>query len=258
MILAWTGRLEEGRVQVQALRQHCLERGAERDMMAVAGFLALIDVWRGEFTDAIQNVTDAVEYAEQLGGEDILIIPLTIRALVNAYVGRVRETRADADAVIEGAQRCESARMAEWPTQTLSFLEVSLENYQAALTMLEPLLAEFNPMHGVELMLTWHFPDAVEAMVGLGRLDEAVPLIEVLEQNGARLKRSWLLAVGARDPQHVAGRPRRPRRCRADGAPGHDRSPVTTNAVRTGPNSTTARAATTSPRQPRNCDGDIT
>ena len=35
-------------------------------------------------------------------------------------------------------------------------------------------------------------------MVALGRLDEAVPLIERLERNGARLSRSWLLAVGAR------------------------------------------------------------
>ncbi|OBA82119.1 hypothetical protein A9W99_12005 [Mycobacterium sp. 1164966.3] len=198
MILAWTGRLDEGRVLVQDLGKHCLERGAERDMMAVSGFLALIDVWRGEFTSAIQNASEAVEYAEQLGGEDILIIPLTIRALVNAYVGQVRDARADADAVIARAQRCESARMAEWPTQTLGFLEVSLENYQAALTVLEPLLANFNPAHGVELMVTWQLPDAIEAMVGLGRLDEAVPLIEVLEQNGLRLNRSWLLAVGAR------------------------------------------------------------
>src|SRR5581483_8920522 len=39
---------------------------------------------------------------------------------------------------------------------------------------------------------------AIEAMVGLGRLDDAVPLIEVLEQNGLRLNRSWLLAAGAR------------------------------------------------------------
>jgi len=41
-------------------------------------------------------------------------------------------------------------------------------------------------------------PDAVEAMVGLGRHADAVPLIEELEQNGARLGRSWMLAVGAR------------------------------------------------------------
>ena len=103
-------------------------------MMAVAGFLALIDIWRGEFGEATQNAEDAVERAEQIGGSDILIIPLTIRAVVNAYTGRLSEARADAEAMIEGAQRCDSPRMAEWPTKTLGFLEVSSATHGGALT----------------------------------------------------------------------------------------------------------------------------
>ena len=43
-----------------------------------------------------------------------------------------------------------------------------------------------------------YMPDAVEAMVALGRLDEAVPLVEALELHGAALDRPWMLAVGAR------------------------------------------------------------
>jgi tetratricopeptide (TPR) repeat protein/predicted Ser/Thr protein kinase len=195
---AWIGRLEEAHTRMEALRCHFLERGAERDMMAVAGFCALIDVWRGEFGEATKNAEDAVERAEQLGGDDILIIPLTIRAVVAAYSGRMSDARADAAAVIEGARQCESPRMAEWPTKTMGFLEVSLGNYTGALATLEPLLTSFDTMPGTEMMITWYIPDAAEAMVALGRLDEAVPLIESLERNGARLNRSWLLAVGAR------------------------------------------------------------
>jgi DNA-binding CsgD family transcriptional regulator len=41
-------------------------------------------------------------------------------------------------------------------------------------------------------------PDAVEAMLSLGRTAEAEPLIEALERNGRRLDRPWMLAVGAR------------------------------------------------------------
>jgi DNA-binding CsgD family transcriptional regulator len=47
-------------------------------------------------------------------------------------------------------------------------------------------------------MIATFIPDAVEAMVAVGRHADAVPLIEELEQNGARLRRSWMLAVGAR------------------------------------------------------------
>ncbi len=198
LVLAWIGQLQEAYDRMQALRLHFGERGAERDLMAVAGFLALIDVWRGEFCEATQNAEDAVERAEQIGGSDILIIPLTIRAVVNAYAGRLSDARADAAAVIEGARQCDSPRMAEWPTKTLGFVEVSLGNHVGALTTLEPLLRSFDALPGSEMMIAWHLPDAIEAMVALGRLDEAVPLIESLERNGARLNRSWLLAVGAR------------------------------------------------------------
>jgi hypothetical protein len=41
-------------------------------------------------------------------------------------------------------------------------------------------------------------PDAAEALVQIGRLDEAGEIIARLEANGARLDRAWMLAVGAR------------------------------------------------------------
>src|SRR5206468_6046335 len=43
-----------------------------------------------------------------------------------------------------------------------------------------------------------YIPDAVEAMISLGRSGEAEPLIERLERNGRTLDRPWMLAVGAR------------------------------------------------------------
>jgi hypothetical protein len=53
-------------------------------------------------------------------------------------------------------------------------------------------------MPAAEIMHAWYLPDAVEAMVALDLLDDAVPLIDLLERNGTRLNRSWLIAVGAR------------------------------------------------------------
>ena len=47
-------------------------------------------------------------------------------------------------------------------------------------------------MHG------WFLPDAAEAMVALGRLDEADNVITLLETHGRRLDRAWMLATGAR------------------------------------------------------------
>ena len=41
-------------------------------------------------------------------------------------------------------------------------------------------------------------PDAIEAMIQLGRLDEAESLIELFEANGRRLDRAWMSAAGGR------------------------------------------------------------
>jgi DNA-binding CsgD family transcriptional regulator len=198
LILACTGRLEEARAHMHTMRQHCVERGAEGDIVAIAGYSTWVDIWQGRFSDAADAANDAVERAEQLGGDHVLVIPLSVRAAVAAYTGRERDARADAhDAVT--AQRGGSPRLpGYWPTMTLGFLEVSLGRYAEALTTLQPVLSVFNTIPGTEILSAWYIPDAVEAMVALGRFEDAEPLIEALERNGSRLDRAWMLAVGAR------------------------------------------------------------
>jgi DNA-binding CsgD family transcriptional regulator len=60
------------------------------------------------------------------------------------------------------------------------------------------MLDVFDSLPSSEIMTATFIPDAVEAMVGVGRHADAVPLIEELERNGARLGGCWMLAVGAR------------------------------------------------------------
>jgi DNA-binding CsgD family transcriptional regulator len=197
--LACTGRLEEARTQMQTVRQRCVERGAERDIVAVAGYSTWIEIWQGRFTHAADVANDAVERAEQLGGDHVLVIPLSVRAALAAYTGRERDARADAHEAMKTAQRSGPTRLpGYWPTMTLGFLEVSLGRYAEALTTLRPVVSMFDTIPCTEIITTWCIPDAVEAMVALGHLGEAEPLIEALERNGRRCDRPWMLAVGAR------------------------------------------------------------
>jgi DNA-binding CsgD family transcriptional regulator len=178
------------------VRDRCVERGAENDMMAVTACSTLIEMWRGNFGEAATLAEDTMERAEQVGGSRT--IALIVRAAVNAYIGRERDARADAEAALTIARECGSPRLAEWPTMSLGFLEVSLGNYAQALTTLQPMVDVFDSLPGSEIMNATFIPDAVEAMVAMGRHADAVPLIEELEQNGNRLGRSWMLALGAR------------------------------------------------------------
>ncbi|PRC59266.1 hypothetical protein C6A85_24310, partial [Mycobacterium sp. ITM-2017-0098] len=85
--LAWTGRLDAAAEQMLAVRRNCEERGADRNMMAVASYSGLIELGRGNLSAAEAFADEGVERAQQLGGEHVDIIPVTVRCVVAAYQG---------------------------------------------------------------------------------------------------------------------------------------------------------------------------
>ena len=198
MVSAWTGDLAVARRQLLAVRQRCLQRGDDRNMMGVAAYHALIDMWSGNLGEATSSAQEAVERAQQLGGSHVEVIPLTVRAAVAAYQGHESAARADCGAVMQAVAESGAARMADWPRMTLGFLEVSRGDYAEAASALQPLVDRLPQVPGIELMHGWFLPDAAEAMVALGRLDDAEDVITLLETHGRRLDRAWMLATGAR------------------------------------------------------------
>jgi DNA-binding CsgD family transcriptional regulator len=198
VLLSWTGRLQESAEQISAVRRRCMDRGAETDLIYVAYYTTLNDVWLGRYADAASVADETVERAQQLGGDHLQILAMTVQAVVNAHTGREAETRTAAVAAVELAHRCGSPRLADWASMSLGFLELSLGNYAEALVSLEPLIARFDQVPGTEIVTSGYVPDAVEALVSLGRHTEAEPMIDALEANGRFLDRPWMLAAGAR------------------------------------------------------------
>lgn len=198
LAMSWTGRLDRAHRELTAVRGACLERGAESDMMAIAGFLAINHLWSGRLADAEAEAAEAVERAEQLGGDDVLIIPMTVRGAIAAYAGRIDDARADARWVLDAVRNRNASHIADWPGMTLCFLEESLGNHREALAALDDSFLTSGRTPTTELMYAWHLPDVIEAMVGVGRLDDAESLTAALERNGTEHGRRWMRAVGAR------------------------------------------------------------
>jgi DNA-binding CsgD family transcriptional regulator len=200
VLLAGMGRLDEGRRELRAIRRRYIERGADGEWMMGAFHSALIEIWRADFAEASLIGEDAMVRARQLDGDLPLAVALMMQASVAAHAGDEQAARRDAAAALAALQRCDSpALVTVWPTTTLGFLEVSLGNYQAAVDVLEPLLSAVDKApRATEIFVTPFVPDAAEALIQLGRLDEAHSLIGALEGNGARLDRPWMLAAGAR------------------------------------------------------------
>jgi DNA-binding CsgD family transcriptional regulator len=174
LLLAWTGRLDEARDRLLSLRRGCLDRGEESDLMFTAFHLVVVECWRGHLADARLIAEDTLERALHLGTDLPLAIALSTQASVAAYTGQPDQARQAARKALDIFMRGSCLAVTVWPMVTLGFLDVSLGDY-----------APFAP-------------DAVEALIGVGRLDEAATLVDQLESNGRRLDRAWALALGAR------------------------------------------------------------
>jgi DNA-binding CsgD family transcriptional regulator len=194
LILAMTGRLDEAEAQLAEVAERCSQRGAEHDLMAVTGYRTLVAIWRARFDDADRHAADMMERAEQLGGS--MVIANSIRAAAAGYRGDEDTARTYAQTAL--AQGAGYPPLTVWASATLAFLEVSLGNYEQAVLAAEPLIELYRPFVGTELMSCCFMPDAAESLIALGRLDDAEPLIEAFERNGALLDRPWLLAIGSR------------------------------------------------------------
>lgn len=199
IVRSCTGELEWAHRELTSLRRRCIENGQDGELMLVALHGGLVEIWRGQFAAAALIAEDTMQLAQQLGGDLPLSVALTLRALLGAYLGRVDEVRADVDEARAANLRCGSDRLGELPATALGFLEVSLGNYGAALDAVAPLMSKVvAEPNATEIIAASFIPDAVEAMVALGRLESAEKLVSALLRNGERLQRDWMLAVGGR------------------------------------------------------------
>lgn len=199
LLLSWSGRLAEAHDRLEAIRRRCVEKGEEGEHIFIAQHVVLTAIWRGDFVEAELVAEDMMEQARQLGGDTPLLLATSKRAQLAAYAGREADCRRAVGEAIDIGRRTGSFRLSERVLSALAFLEVSLGNYDAAITTMQPLLSTFDPASSpTELPNASFVPEAIEALVQLGRLAEAEPLIDALERNGRRLDRAWMLAVGTR------------------------------------------------------------
>lgn len=80
----------------------------------------------------------------------------------------------------------------------LGFVDLSLGDLDGAHEQLGPLAELVRGTNVEEPTVFRFFPDEVEALVALGRPEEAEPLVGWLEERGRTLDRPWALATGAR------------------------------------------------------------
>ena len=237
LLLGWTGQLDRAHDQMRSIRRECIERGDEGDLIFIGFHTVVHAIWRGDLTEAALVAEDTMERAVQLGGDFPAFIGLTVRAAVAAYAGREGDARRNLAEALAAGQRSSAHTLMHWTIGLSGFLDVSLDNHQAALTTLQPLMSALEAApDSTEIISASFVPDAVEALIHVGRIAEAESLTDTLQRNGVRLNRPWMLAVGARCRGMLlaaAGDLETAMRCAQEAMAQHDRLPMPFEQART-------------------------
>jgi len=179
--------------RARELYESLCERGRERGDPAVASAiqgLAGVEMFSGNWARAEKLAREAQELAVHAGREAAQLQPLLTLAQIEAARGNVDAARA-------ACERAEATAEGTWwgATGVLSFLELSLENYEGAYELIRPVAELY---HGLGATFINVELDAAEALAALGRIDEGRALLAPGEEEARTVGSPWMVAAVAR------------------------------------------------------------
>ena len=198
MLLEYTGDLEGARAALEPRYREASEHGDENSIPFIAGHLSRVETRAGRWMLAHRLAEESYEAALQSDQLPERAFSLAARAFVEAHLGRVDDVRATVSEGLDLADRTGMLPARLELLASLGLLELSRGDAEAA-----------HRHQGVALRAMQHagfgepavfrvHPNEAEALVALGRLDEAEALVRELAECGRAHGRAWALATAAR------------------------------------------------------------
>lgn len=189
-------RLAEARELLDRIDSAASEQGDEPRRALVVFHRSELENRAGNYEAAATYAAETIELGRELALNTTLLGGLYVAALAAAYSGRAEEARALAEEGIElsggvGVFMMQSASV-------LGFVELSVGDPRAAARRLLPLAKRLATMGSGEPSAGRILPNAVDALVQIGELDEARILVDRLEEQGLRLDSPYARSTGAR------------------------------------------------------------
>jgi DNA-binding CsgD family transcriptional regulator len=199
LALMWTGRLDDARdVLERELAEYEL-RGMYTVRQEVLCYLAELECRAGRWRLASQYADEAMDIVQESGQTATQShVVLFNQAWAAAHLGHVDEARRQATTGLRLAEANDDEFNAAWNRAVLGFIDISLADHDGARRNLEPAVGFLERLHSAEPAIIPCVPDLVEALVGLGRIDEADRLVRRLEEQADALDRVWARAVALR------------------------------------------------------------
>ena len=204
LMLQCADRIDEARENLELMRSYAAECGDESALPWVMMRLSHVELMAGNWQEAHDLATDGYEEALYTGQHSQTGMMLCSRALVAAHLGRVEQARSEAEeglAVAEGVGDGIGARLGRW---ALGFLALSVGDAQRAAETLTALRRDSQAASLVEPGENRYVADLLDALVELGRLEEATAVASELQLLGEALDRPSALGTSARGRALVA------------------------------------------------------
>lgn len=197
-LLLYVGDHAEARKRLRALCETAIDEGDESDLAFVMLWLSWLETRSGDFTTSLTLAAEASSIGTLTGSHSMSGWALAQQAFVFAHQGKVAEARRYCEDAWTPVQRSGNLLPALWIAAATGLLELSLGNPQGAWQACEP-LTQMAEQAGIdEPVVMFFLPEALEALIALGQLDRAEPLLERLTARGRELDRAWALATGGR------------------------------------------------------------
>jgi DNA-binding CsgD family transcriptional regulator len=165
---------------------------------AILHRLSLLEHAAGDWDAAERLAREALDEARYAGERGWERFGLHALATVHAYRGEVDEATASIGRCLEIAEETGQSTFVVGCRELLGFLALSRDDPLGAERELGPAHAAMREM-GIEEPRRFHFlPDEIEALIRLGRLDEAERWIDWLDAVGLAVDRAWAIATASR------------------------------------------------------------
>jgi ATP/maltotriose-dependent transcriptional regulator MalT len=204
-MLARAGQLQRARSVLRAVHDDAVRAGDDELRAGCLPDMALVECRAGAADDAWRLANEGVLLAREMNGHDGDCYACYWAAFVAARLGRVDDARAFAARSLAQAHALENELIQICIHDVLGDVAVSLGELEEAVKELEPLMGlQERTGWGEPCVLDAHH-NLAEALVGLGRLEEAEAVVDELERMSARARHARCLAQVARGRALIAG-----------------------------------------------------